>query len=119
MTDKEMTRNGWNMGSFLSGFLIGGLMGAATTLLMAPQSGEETRTMIRDTGLELRDKGAEAKDNVVNTAEETRAQAEQAITDMRTRMAGAVDEASGRVEDLAHTVRQRTEEIARHGREKI
>ena len=33
-------------GSFLSGFLVGGLVGAAVALLMAPQSGEETRTLI-------------------------------------------------------------------------
>ena len=42
--------------SFLSGFLIGGLVGAITALLLAPQSGEETRVLIRDRSVELKDK---------------------------------------------------------------
>jgi gas vesicle protein len=97
MTDQEGRRNGWNMGSFLSGFFIGGLMGAATALLVAPQSGEETRTMIQDKGMEVRDKGVELKDKAVATVDETRAQAEE----------------------LARTVQERTEDIARQGRGRI
>jgi len=42
--------------SFFTGFLIGGLVGAATALLLAPQSGEETRTQIRDRGIEIKEK---------------------------------------------------------------
>ena len=42
--------------SFLSGFLVGGLVGAITALLLAPQSGEETRVLIRDRSVELKDK---------------------------------------------------------------
>jgi gas vesicle protein len=76
---------------------IGGLMGAATALLVAPQSGEETRTMIRDKGIEVRDKGVELKDKAVATADQTRAQAEE----------------------LARTVQEHTEEIARQGRGRI
>jgi hypothetical protein len=34
-------------------------------------------------------------------------------------MAKVVDEASSRVEDLTRTVRQRTEKLALHGRERI
>jgi gas vesicle protein len=123
--DKEMERDGWNVGPFLAGFFVGGLMGVVTTLLVAPQSGEETRTIIRDTGLELRDKGVEVKDGVVHAAEERWGQAGQAIAETRIRMARAVDEASGRVEDLAHTVDDlartagiRREEAARPGQDK-
>ena len=43
-------------GSFLAGFLIGGLIGAATALMLAPQSGEETRTVIKTKSIELKDK---------------------------------------------------------------
>jgi gas vesicle protein len=123
--DKEMERDGWNVGTFLAGFFVGGLMGVATTLLVAPQSGEETRTMIRDTGLELRDKGVEVKDGAVHVAEERWGQAEQAVAETRIRMAKAVDEANGRVEDLAHTIEDlartagiRREEAARPGQDK-
>ncbi len=48
--------------AFAAGLLLGGLAGAAAMLLLAPQSGEETRTQIRQTGIELRDQTAEAVD---------------------------------------------------------
>ena len=40
----------------VTGLLIGGLIGAATALLMAPKSGEETRAEIRNKALEYRDR---------------------------------------------------------------
>jgi gas vesicle protein len=39
----------------LAGLLIGGLAGAGAMLLLAPQSGEKTRTQIQEKSLELRD----------------------------------------------------------------
>ncbi len=42
-------------GAFFAGLVIGGLVGAALALLMAPQSGEETRAQIRDRSLEYKD----------------------------------------------------------------
>lgn len=54
-----------DFGTFLAGFLVGGLVGAGVALLLAPQSGEETRTLIKDKSIELRDKAAA-------TAEKTR-----------------------------------------------
>ena len=43
-------------GAFLVGFVVGGLTGAVVALLFAPQSGEETRALIKDKSIELRDK---------------------------------------------------------------
>ena len=43
-------------GAFLVGFIVGGLTGAVVALLFAPQSGEETRALIKDKSIELRDK---------------------------------------------------------------
>jgi gas vesicle protein len=40
----------------LLGTLIGGLAGAVAMLLLAPQSGEETRMQIQEKGIELRDR---------------------------------------------------------------
>ena len=42
-------------GAFFAGLVIGGLVGAALALLLAPQSGEETRAVIRDKSLEYKD----------------------------------------------------------------
>jgi gas vesicle protein len=44
-----------NILSVLAGLLIGGLAGAVTMLLLAPQSGEDTRIQIQEKGIELRD----------------------------------------------------------------
>ena len=60
-----------DFGAFLIGFVVGGVACAVTALLLAPQSGEETRAMIKDRAIELRDK-------TVETYEETRARAEAA-----------------------------------------
>jgi gas vesicle protein len=38
------------------GMLIGGLAGAVTMLLLAPQSGKDTRMQIQEKGIELRDR---------------------------------------------------------------
>jgi gas vesicle protein len=44
----------------LSGALAGGLAGALTMLLLAPQSGKDTRKQIRKESIELRDRTAKA-----------------------------------------------------------
>lgn len=88
-----------DLGSFLSGLIIGGLVGAAAALLLAPQSGEETRTIIRDKSIELKDRAAE-------TADEARARAEAAAADAR-----------ARAEEVAQQARERAEELRRKGME--
>ncbi len=65
-------------GAFLVGFIVGGLTGAVVSLLFAPQSGEETRALIKDKSIELRDKASAS-------AEEALAKAEAAAAEARTR----------------------------------
>jgi len=43
----------------LAGLLVGGLAGAVTMLLLAPQSGQKTRKQIEDKGIELRDRATQ------------------------------------------------------------
>ena len=45
---------------FFAGLVIGGLVGATLALLLAPQSGEETRAQIRDKGLEYKGRAEES-----------------------------------------------------------
>jgi len=59
-----------DFGAFLVGFVVGGLTGAAVSLLFAPQSGEETRAFIRDKAVELRDRGSEVYEDVRLKAED-------------------------------------------------
>jgi len=49
-----MSDNGSEIGVFMAGFVIGGLVGAATALILAPQSGVETRAQIAAKGDEMR-----------------------------------------------------------------
>jgi gas vesicle protein len=64
--------------SFLVGFIIGGLTGALVSLLLAPQSGEETRAVIREKAIELQEKASE-------TAEDVYSRSESAIGEVRDR----------------------------------
>ena len=49
----------------LAGILIGGLVGAVTALLLAPQSGRDTRKQIRAKGIELRDRTSEMMEDTM------------------------------------------------------
>ena len=94
---------GRETGAFLAGFIIGGLVGAATALILAPQSGEQTRSQIREKGIELRDRAGEMAEDARSRAEEAAVEArkradelERRAKDMyeeqRTRVTGAVEE---------------------------
>ena len=45
---------------FFSGFIIGAVIGAAVGILYAPQSGTETRRLVKEKALEVKDKTAKA-----------------------------------------------------------
>lgn len=48
-----------NILGVIAGILVGSLAGALTMLLLAPQSGEDTRAQIKDKSIELRDRTTE------------------------------------------------------------
>ena len=54
--------------SVIGGILIGGLIGAAAALLMAPRSGEETRAEIRNKAIEYRDRTRDVVNETVTQA---------------------------------------------------
>jgi gas vesicle protein len=86
-----------DFGAFLVGFLIGGLTGAAVSLLLAPQSGEETRALIKEKAIELQDRASE-------TAEDAYASIEAAAA-----------EARSRADELTKLAKSRFEELQRRG----
>jgi gas vesicle protein len=55
-----MARDDSGAGTVVVAFVLGALTGAAVALLMAPQSGEETRKLIAEKAREGRDKASEA-----------------------------------------------------------
>jgi gas vesicle protein len=86
-----MADNSGDLGSFLAGFVIGGLIGAGVALLMAPQSGEETRALIADKGIELRDLASETATDYQTRAGDFASQTAQAYDQQVKRIQAAVD----------------------------
>jgi gas vesicle protein len=118
---KKMSDQNNEFGAFVSGFLIGGIAGAVTALLLAPHSGEETRQVIRDKGIEIRDKAVE-------TIDETRKRAEEAAEEARKAAKEYADKAQeqaqklqeqGRVilEDQKKLIEKATSKKAKEGKE--
>jgi gas vesicle protein len=62
---KEHVFDTENAKNLLLGLLVGGLTGAAAMLLLAPQSGKQTRTKIRQDSIELRDRTTTGIDKAV------------------------------------------------------
>lgn len=98
-------------GAFLVGFVVGGLTGAVVALLFAPQTGEETRALIKDKSIELRDKAQ-------ITAEEAYSRAEHAAHEARVRAEELAHEARSRAEELSKEARERAEHLASEVRER-
>ena len=86
-----MADNSGDLGSFLAGFVIGGLIGAGVALLMAPASGEETRAMIGEKSIELRDRAYDTASDVQNRAGELASQTAQTYDQQVKRIQAAVD----------------------------
>lgn len=62
--------------SFLTGMIIGGLVGATVGILLAPASGEEMRTQFQERTTRLRD-------DIKAVAEERRAELERELATLR------------------------------------
>lgn len=99
-----MSENSNDLGAFLAGFVIGGLIGAATALILAPQSGEETRSQLVNRGDELRRVGSERvqhyRDVADSYTQQYRERAGEVLGETRER----VQETGGRVQEQARIV---------------
>ena len=80
---------------FLGGFVLGGLVGAAIALLLAPASGEATREQIRAEGIALRDRGQEFSDDAMRQAQNLVKQGQQGVSDAGARVGGAINDRVG------------------------
>ncbi|HUF39184.1 MAG TPA: YtxH domain-containing protein [Anaerolineales bacterium] len=89
-----------NAKGFIAGLLIGSAAGAATMLLMAPQSGKDTRAQIKDKSIEL-------KDQTVKAVEDT-------VTQVRTQ----VGKAAASVQNAAESLPENAKKLANEQKER-
>lgn len=83
--------------AFLQGLLLGGLIGAAIGILKAPQSGDETRAIIRE------------------RSEQARDELEQAVLEARLRAQDIVNDAKARAEEI----QEQSQKLVQEQRERI
>lgn len=99
---------------FFAGFLVGALAGAAAALLLTPQSGQETRTLIHDKSIELRDHAASLSAEARKRAEAIEAQAKEKAAELQTqakvKAAGLQTQAKERSGGLRAKVQRAVEE---------
>lgn len=108
MSDKN------DFGTFIMGFTIGALAGAVASLLMAPQTGEETRQLIKDRAIELKEKGAESYEETKRKAEiaykDAVAKYEQFAETTKEKAADFGQQVKSKVDELVHPVEKAAEE---------
>jgi len=92
--------NGWEFAAgFFIGGVVGGLLGAAAALLMAPQTGEDTRQLLREKGIELRDQAGDF-------SVEARKRADEASATMRERSKSLSESARVTLDDRMTQVKE-------------
>jgi gas vesicle protein len=101
-----------NILNVLVGMLVGGLAGAVTMLLLAPQSGKDTRTQIRNKSVELRDRTNEI---VEDTLAQVRSSVDKITLDGREKL----NELKQHGQELAVEQLEHVSEAAKAGKKAI
>jgi gas vesicle protein len=91
-------------GEFFAGLVVGGMVGAALALLLAPRSGPETRAQIRSVSLELKERANE-------TLTEAREKAEAITADARRRAEEMLNEARERADEITAEAMKAADEL--------
>ncbi len=94
-----------DLGAFLAGFVIWGLVGAATALILAPQSGNATRQQLIDMSTDLRH-------SADTHTREYRDRAETLITDTRNRAQHLTDQVQDQMRIVLDAGRDQPEQAA-------
>jgi len=130
--------NGDSVAPALAGLVIGGLAGAGAALLLAPQSGKETREQIQQKGVELRDRTTETVENAVAQVKSKTHEIKDGVQDKAHQItagmhdkadqmkAGASEKAdqikaevNDKVDQIKADVHNKAEEMQRHGQEML
>jgi gas vesicle protein len=105
------SRNGHGR-AVVAGVLVGGLTGAITALLLAPQSGKETRTRIQGKVTDVRDRAGE---KVEDALEQIRTRAEQ----LKVEVGGKASELKAKGQDVLVEQLDRVSAAADAGKKSI
>jgi len=99
-----------DLGAFLAGFVIGGLVGAATAIILAPQSGQETRAQIASKSEDIIHAGGEQyhhyRDAAGNYASDYVTKAGEVVSQTKEQMGATTN----RVQEQARIVLDRGKE---------
>jgi gas vesicle protein len=95
-------------GAFLLGFIVGGLTGAVASLLLAPQSGQSTRMMLKEKAIVL-------GEQVNVTYDEAKVRAEEITAEARTRAEAITAEARVRADEAVKQARANVEDLQKRG----
>jgi gas vesicle protein len=110
--NQELQYHNSNILGVLLGVLIGGLAGALTMLLLAPQSGKDTRIQIQKKGIELRDRTTEM-------VEDTMAQVRSSTDKFTTEGREKIKDLQHQGQDLAVEQLDRVSAAAQSGKKAI
>ncbi len=79
-------------GDFIAGFVIGGVLGAAIALILAPQPGDETISQIREKGIELKERAADLSAEALQRVHTLEEKGLSALEEQKARFQEAVQE---------------------------
>ncbi|HWS23814.1 MAG TPA: YtxH domain-containing protein [Anaerolineales bacterium] len=99
-------------GAFLVGFIVGGVTGAIAALLMAPQSGVETRAIIHDRSIEL-------KDTALAEAEKAKVKIQEGSVAARSKVEEISKTAYTKGEEIAHKAKVSGQELLDAAKTKV
>ncbi len=107
MSNQENKTNEGNINAkdFVIGTLIGGIVGAATALLLAPKSGKELRTDLNEQASTIREKSSQWKDTAYEKGTELAAVAREKSSEL----SKALQEQSTVIADRVKSIRNQEE----------
>jgi gas vesicle protein len=119
-----MSEHGSKFGDFVTGVLVGGVIGYVVALLNAPRPGDETRMMLNERASELREKAvdtvqttmdktgklvAEGRDKLGTTVETTRNRVQERVSDLKGRGETVLTDVREQASDTIHRVADKIE----------
>jgi gas vesicle protein len=93
---------GFNSGSVLLSFLLGGMVGAGLALLLAPQAGTETRRRIREFADDVKGKASDYVDNTKESMSSIIEKGKHVYEDRKSAIAAAFEAGKEAYEKEAH-----------------